>query len=287
MIRLIASDLDGTVLGPDFRFRPRTVEALQAAQDAGILVVFVTGRPYRWLDPVREQLGHDSVAICSNGAVVYDIGQDRILESETLPGAVVLELQERFHHVLPSPVFSVETLAGVVREPGWGETNVVESGEFREGPLPEVLEPAAEVIKFLVRDDAMPPRDLVEAVREVTGEEVSVTHSIASLPLAEIGQKGLSKGRTLSRWCADRDISPQEVAAFGDMPNDTAMLCWAGEGYAMASGWPEVIQAVGRTCPPFEEDGVAQTIEDILIREEADSPAPPGSTRPSRTARRN
>ena len=68
MIRLIASDLDGTLIGKDFRFRPRTLHALQAARAAGIQIVFVTGRPSRWLTPIREQTDFDSYAICSNGA---------------------------------------------------------------------------------------------------------------------------------------------------------------------------------------------------------------------------
>lgn len=76
-VRLIASDLDGTVLGPDFRFRPRTLEAIAAARDAGIQVVFVTGRPKRWLDPLHEQLDDVGVVICSNGAVVFDPGSCR------------------------------------------------------------------------------------------------------------------------------------------------------------------------------------------------------------------
>ena len=77
MIRLIASDLDGTLIGKDFRFRPRTLHALQAARAAGIQIVFVTGRPSRWLTPIREQTDFDSYAICSNGAVIYHLGLTR------------------------------------------------------------------------------------------------------------------------------------------------------------------------------------------------------------------
>jgi len=68
----------------------------------------------------------------------------------------------------------------------------------------------------------------------------------------------------LARWCDLEGIAAEDVLAFGDMPNDTSMLQWAGHGYAMASGWPGVIEEVGRTCPGFEDDGVAQVIEEIL-----------------------
>lgn len=271
MIRLIATDLDGTVLGPDFRFRPRTLEAFAAAEEAGVDVVFVTGRPYRWLQPLREQLAYESVAICSNGAVIYDLGADRILASETVDPGVIPPLLARLRAELPGAALSAEALDGIYTDPGWGQTNVLEtSPDVVRGPLEQVLPADAGVVKLLVRQDGTDPEALYERVRELAGEQVSVTHAVATLPLAEIGQAGLSKGRTLARWCAERGIRAEQVAAFGDMPNDTAMLRWAGHGYAMASGWPQVIEEVGRTCPGFEEDGVAQTIERMLAEGAAD-----------------
>ena len=237
MIRLIATDLDGTVLGPDFRFRPRTLEAFAAAEEAGVDVVFVTGRPYRWLQPLREQLAYESVAICSNGAVIYDLGADRILASETVDPGVIPQLLARLRAELPEAALSAEALDSIYTDPGWGQTNVLEtSPDVVRGPLEQVLPADAGVVKLLVRQDGTDPGALYERVRELAGEQVSVTHAVATLPLAEIGQAGLSKGRTLARWCAERGIRAEQVAAFGDMPNDTAMLRWAGHGYAMASG---------------------------------------------------
>lgn len=83
-------------------------------------------------------------------------------------------------------------------------------------------------------------------------------------PLVEIAQRGLNKGRVLADFAASLGIGPDEVAAFGDMPNDFEMLDWAGHGYVMASGLPELKDRVGRICPGFEEDGVAQIIERML-----------------------
>lgn len=266
MIKLIATDLDGTVLGPDFRFRDRTLEALRAARSAGVEIVYVTGRPHRWIEPVREQLEYESVAICSNGAVIYDVSQGQVLHAETVPTEMILGLHATLRETLPGAHYSVETLAGVVSEPGWPQTNLLETGQGTIGPLDELLTADSQIIKFLVRDESMDPRTLYETVQDKAQNQVSVTHAVANMPLAEIGQAGLSKGRTLARWCAAEGIAADEVVAFGDMPNDTTMLQWAGRGYAMASGWPEVIQTVGRTCPAFEEDGVAQVIEELLER---------------------
>lgn len=264
MIKLIATDLDGTVLGPDFRFRDRTLEALRAARSAGLEIVYVTGRPHRWIEPVREQLEYDSVAICSNGAVIFDVARDEVIEAETVDAEVILDLRARLGERLPHASYSVETLAGAYSEEGWPDTNLKDAHRRTVGPLHRSLPADAQIIKFLVRDDSMDPRELFEVVRRVGDESVSVTHAVADLPLAEAGQPGLSKGRTLARWCEAEGISAEEVLAFGDMPNDTSMLQWAGHGYAMASGWPGVIEEVGRTCPGFDDDGVAQVIERVL-----------------------
>ena len=96
------------------------------------------------------------------------------------------------------------------------------------------------------------------------GELVSVTRGVVGEPLIEMGSKTVNKGRTLAQFAARHGIEAHEVIAFGDMPNDAEMLCWAGRGYAMASGEPALIKKVGRTCPPFGEDGVAQVIEAML-----------------------
>ena len=91
-----------------------------------------------------------------------------------------------------------------------------------------------------------------------------MTRGVVGEPLVEMGSKTVNKGRILEKFAARHGIEAHEVMAFGDMPNDAEMLCWAGEGFAMASGQPALIAKVGRTCPPFHEDGVAQTIEAML-----------------------
>lgn len=263
-VRLIASDLDGTLLGPDFRFRPRTVEAIHAAQDSGIPVVFVTGRPVRWLDPLREQLGHDGVVICSNGAVVYDLAAERVLGSSLFAPAEALAVMAEVaaHH--PGTLFAAETLEGVYTDHGWARSDRMETGSPRVGPLPERLPHGAELVKLLAKLDRADPHEYFRALVDLVAGRLSVTHSVAAAPLVEMGQQGLTKARTLAQYAAERGVGPAEVMAFGDMPNDLEMLTWAGHGYAMACGHPAVAAAVGRTAPPFEEDGVAQVIEALL-----------------------
>ena len=89
-IKLVATDLDGTLLHPDGSISPRTKAALAAADAAGLLIAFVTGRPPRWLDDVVEASGHRGVAVGSNGAVLYDLETEQIISARTLDPATVL-----------------------------------------------------------------------------------------------------------------------------------------------------------------------------------------------------
>ena len=120
------------------------------------------------------------------------------------------------------------------------------------------------MVKLLAKLDDADPAAYFERVREIVGDRLSVTHSVAAAPLVEMGQRGLTKARTLERFAAELGVSSAEVMAFGDMPNDLEMLTWAGRGYAMADGHPGVVATVSRTAPAFTEDGVAQVIEQYL-----------------------
>ena len=135
-----------------------------------------------------------------------------------------------------------------------------------EAKIAEALERigSTPVIKYLIRVPGMDPDILQARVHQAVGSLVAVTRGVVGEPLIEMGSKDVNKGRILEKFAARHGIETHEVMAFGDMPNDAEMLCWAGEGFAMASGQPALIEKVGRTCPPFHEDGVAQTIEAML-----------------------
>ncbi len=283
-VRLVASDLDGTLIGPDFRFRPRTQEALTSLEQAGIPIVFVTGRPSRWLHPLRDlHRLRESVApraggreqtpigavICSNGALVYDMAGDTVLSSSTLGAPAALEAVARLRARFPGALFSAETLRGVAAEPRWLTRDRTRIRDARIGPLEQILEPDDRIVKLLSRLDGAVPEEFVEGVRAEVSDLVSVTHSVPREPLAELALPGLSKAEALAEHCAQRGISAHEVLAFGDMQNDLRMLQWAGYGYALRSGDPAVVAAVERTAPGFDDDGVAQVLEQLLAQRAA------------------
>src|ERR1700677_1042403 len=105
---LIACDVDGTLIGDDERITPRTRHAVLAAVAAGAQFVLATGRPPRWIPPVVEQLGFAPMAVCANGAVIYDPATDRVLSAKTLSVATLGELVEIATRVIPGAGLAVE-----------------------------------------------------------------------------------------------------------------------------------------------------------------------------------
>ncbi|MCU1573026.1 MAG: family hydrolase [Micrococcaceae bacterium] len=264
-MRLVASDMDGTIVGHDGKISARTVAAFQAAAEAGVEVVFVTGRPPRWLDPLRRQIGHTGSVICSNGAVVYDLAAEQVLSSHLLPASVVLDVRSRILQVAPGALFAVETLDGLLVEPGFLEPQSADLlGEFSPAPLPEALQADMEVVKFLAVARQGGADAFLGQVRPAVEGLLEVTHSAPTAPLLEMGPRGINKAVTLAAYADARGIGSEDVIAFGDMPNDIEMLKWAGSGYAMASGHAEALAAANLRAPRFEDDGVAQVLEERL-----------------------
>lgn len=268
-MRLIASDLDGTILHRDETISARTVAAFAAARRAGLQVVFVTGRPFRWLDPVQRAFGHLGTVICSNGALVYDLEGERVLASHTITGATVAEVQRVVRAHQPHAAFAAETLAGLLLEPGFLDERdqATRLPAVTEAPFEASRLDAEGVVKLLAKTtgiDAESFQHLVE--RDVAGL-VSVTHSAPGVALLEMAHPEVNKAVTLAGYAQDLGIGPAEVLAFGDMPNDVQMLAWAGRGYAVDSGHPLAKAAAGRTTASLHEDGVAQVIERLLAGE--------------------
>ncbi len=255
--RLVATDLDGTVIRTDGTISPRTVTALQAVEAAGAAVVFVTGRPPRWMGEVAAATGHTGLAICSNGALVWDLHHERVVERFELSVEVVQDLVQRLRDALPGIAFGAEAVGGFRHETAYA---------LRYAPEGVVavdrLEPDEPLVKLLVRAEEGDVDELLAAAREVVGDLAEVVHSSTSgEALLEVSASGVSKATTLARMCEERGIDAAEVVAFGDMPNDLPMLAWAGTAYAMGNAHPDVLAAADRTTLTNDEDGVAVVLE--------------------------
>ncbi|MFE0640491.1 Cof-type HAD-IIB family hydrolase [Streptomyces sp. NPDC058877] len=265
--RLIATDLDGTLLRDDKSVSERTIAALAAAERAGIEVFFVTGRPARWMDVVSDHVHGHGLAICANGAAVVDLHSGgTFLEVRPLERPVALDVVEALRTAAPGTSFAVELTTGIHYEPHYppffldpGATvATAEKLLFEEEP-----HSAAPVLKLLAQHSELDPDAFLSIAREAAGDRAAFTRS-SPTALIEVSALGVSKASTLALCCAERGITAEEVVAFGDMPNDIEMLSWAGRSYAMGNAHPDVISAASGRTVGNNEDGVAVIIEQLV-----------------------
>ena len=258
--RLVASDLDGTLLRDDGTVSARTTRALAALADAGIDLVLVTARPPRWVDHLPFVPAH-GVVICANGAIVYDVAHTRVLEHRALGDDVVCAVAADLRTALPDAVFAAERPAGFATEYAYRSHFPDPEDVVRADRIEETLDGAT--VKLLVTSAATPDAELVAAVDRALAGRAVVLHSGAD-GLAEVHHPAVSKAAALGRWAAERGIAADEVWAFGDMPNDLPMLAWAGRSFAVANAHPSVLAAADEICGANEDDGVAQVLETLF-----------------------
>ncbi|NKQ23746.1 HAD-IIB family hydrolase [Streptomyces galbus] len=268
--RLIATDLDGTLLRDDKTVSPRTVAALAAAEQAGIDVFFVTGRPARWMDVVSDHVHGHGLAICGNGAAVVDLhggpGAHRFVKVRELPRQNALDAVRLLRDAAPGTVCAVEQTYGFHQEPDYPKLHMETPDDL--APAEELLAPDGvasrePILKILAYHPTLDPDAFLTVARLSVGDRANVTRSSPSA-LLELSGPEVSKASTLALCCAERGISHEEVVAFGDMPNDLEMLTWAGRSYAMGNAHPDVLAAASGRTAGNNEDGVALVIERLL-----------------------
>ena len=264
--RLVATDLDGTLLRSDGTCSERTRASLAAVELAGIQVVLVTARPPRWLHELVDLVGEHGVVLCCNGAFVYDVRGRKILDERCMAAGVVGQIAEDLRDALPGVAFAVENRVGFAREPGFRDERTTPQ-DRTSALLEELLDPLPG--KMLARCDHVPAEQFHQVVVEVVGDRAVVSYSGAS-GLAEISAPGVTKAAALGEWCALQGIDPADVFAFGDMPNDLPMLTWAGRSFGVANAHPEVLDMVDEVCASNDDDGVAHVLEAVLARHEAE-----------------
>ncbi len=271
-LRMVATDLDGTVVRPDQTMSGRTVAALRACAAADVRVVLVTGRPPRWTRHVLDELG-TGTAICANGALLLDGATGEVSRARTVAHDQVRHVVDVLRGRWPQAQVALETTDGFAREPGYVTRWDAATDELAVAPLEELLAGAAgrppQVVKVLLRVEGGDADAMLALARELVLDHVVPTHSNAADGLLEMGATGVSKAAALAQVAAEHGVDPQDVAAFGDMPNDVPMLAWAGRGYAMTGGHPEALAATDLTAPPLHEDGVAQVVEALLAAQGA------------------
>jgi HAD superfamily hydrolase (TIGR01484 family) len=243
---LIASDVDGTLLDADENVSPRTRSAVRAAVDAGTRFVLATGRPPRWVHPVVDALGFAPMAVCANGAVIYDPATDRILSVRTLSADQLGELAEIATRVIPGAGLAVERVGRSAHDAA--------TPQFVEDLL------GAPAIKLLIRKSDARSSDMAAELTKHVGLQGDITYSTNN-GLIEIVPLGVSKATGVEEVARPYEITAEDVVAFGDMPNDIPLLRWAGLGVAMGNAHPEAIEAADEVTAPNTDDGLARVLE--------------------------
>jgi Cof subfamily protein (haloacid dehalogenase superfamily) len=262
---LIACDVDGTLFDETESITPRTRDTVRAAVAAGAYFLVATGRPPRWIRPVVEALGFAPMAVCANGAVIYDPENDRVLSARTLAVDTLAELAELATRVIPGAGLAVERIGErahdtatpqFISSPGYEHAWL--NPDNTEVSIDDLL--SAPAIKLLIRKSGARSEDMAAELAKHVGIEGDITYSTNN-GLVEIVPLGISKASGVEEIARPLGIASDEVVAFGDMPNDIPMLLWAGRGVAMGNAHPDVQDAADEVTAPNTDDGVARVLE--------------------------
>lgn len=261
--KLIATDLDGTIVPHDEGISRRTIAAFTKARDLGIEIFFVTGRPPRWMGDIREAFSFGS-AICCNGGLIYDLHNDKVLEEWMIQPAELQRAVDILRDTIPNVSFAVESNDHFHREkayiPRW-DIGMDDVGVERIDTVTN--RPALKLLARLSQQEISADEMLALATPALQGV-VNVTHSANNDSLLEISALGVSKGETLAVMAARIGLTAADCVAFGDNPNDFSMLQWAGRSYAMIDGHPAGPANAKDVAPSHKQDGVAIVIEKLL-----------------------
>ncbi|MFC1233167.1 MULTISPECIES: HAD family hydrolase [Streptomyces] len=259
---LIATDLDGTLLRGDDTFSDRSRAALALAARAGVRHLVVTGRPAPRVRPLLDDLGATGLAVCGQGAQVYEAGTDRLLWSVTLD-------RELAETALGKIEAEVGELYAAVDQDGVDGLTLIEPGYLMPHPtLPAVRVErrddlwARPISKVLLRHPHLTDDELTATARSVVGSLATVTMSGPGT--VELQPCGVTKATGLALAAEHLGLEPGRTVAFGDMPNDIPMFGWAAHGVAMANAHPELKAVADEVTASNEDDGVAVVLERLF-----------------------
>lgn len=273
-IRLLAVDIDGTMLNSQFHIAQRDIEALRHAHASGIEVMAVTGRRHTFALPIVEQLGFDLWLISSNGAI-----------TRSLRG-------ENFHRDLP-PLETCRQLCSVMND--FRGNMVITFDKESKGALvlermdeltvsiQRWLEKNMQYIDFVVPVENALVTDPVQtmfcgtiaSMREALAQLESsnimqhvtvlrTEYPLRDLTIVDVLNRDCSKGHAVARWSAHRGIAREQVMAIGDNYNDIEMLAFAGLPFIMGNASDELKSRGWTVTRTNDECGVAAAIESVL-----------------------
>jgi len=266
-VRLLALDLDGTIVGDGTQISPRVRSALRKAIDAGVHVTLASGRPFHQTRLFANELGIHEPLICYQGAVVQDPDSEEVYFLRGVP----LHLAQEF--------------IDLAREHGWSLCLFLDGRLYVErvtplvrfyaeyGPIQEELNPVGDLKAFLSREpiklivvtDAKQATMVNDLLRERFAGRLRIVRSFACF--VEGTHPAASKGQALSFLAQKLGVTQAETMVIGDNDNDVDMVAWAGLGVAMGNASPAVKAVADYIAPTIEEDGAAEAIERFILEQ--------------------
>jgi Cof subfamily protein (haloacid dehalogenase superfamily) len=268
--RLIALDLDGTLLDNSLQIRPRTIDALRQARDRGAQVMIVTGRHHTSAQAYWHQLDLELPAICCNGGYVYDYRAGKPLAGDPFTRSEARELLSVVRaRSIHATIYTDVAMA--YEEERRHLANMRQWGLTQPEPVRPCLTPVASfdrliieaviIWKFLIASDD--PASLEEFTRAARDRGLDFVRS--SSDRVDVARPGNNKGRRLAEFIAQRNILPREVIAFGDQDNDKEMLELAGLGVAMGNSRQEVRASADWVTGSNDSDGIADALQRFVL----------------------
>ncbi len=271
-LRLIAIDIDGTLLNPDFQISQTDLDTLRRAHSESIEVILVTGRRHTFALPIAQQLGFDLWLISSNGAITRSLAGETF-HRDLLPQPICRELVHVMKEFRGQTVLTFDSDG-----PG---TIVTERLDELEGSIQRWLEKNLRYIQFTVPlEDALttdpvqamfcgPVADMQRALQRLANCGLPVTvlrteYPGRDLSIVDVLNAGCTKGRALARWASYRRLIPDQIMAIGDNYNDIEMLAFAGHPFIMANASEELRGRGWSLTRSNAESGVSAAVEQVL-----------------------
>ena len=263
-IKLIATDLDGTLLRDDKTISDRNVQAIRSAIEQGIIVVIASARPPRAVKPFYEKLQLNTVQVNYNGAAHYDMVRGKFVKHLPLDAAFVREIVDVAREVDSEVCVSLEVLDKWYTDRIDDTLPVETSKHFSPDKLAHLDELFEEPVTKLM---LLAPKKRLEKVHDIVRKQFgnSIAIHMSDEHLIQIVDPSVDKEHSLKEVAAHYHIARENVMAIGDAQNDAGMIAWAGLGIAVDNAWLEAKSVADHIVASNQDDGVAEAIEKYAL----------------------
>lgn len=270
-IKLVALDVDGTLLSSQKKLTPRVIRTIERVATRGVRLVLASARPPRGLITLHQQLGLDTHLVSYNGALIIEPGSHHVLEHRPLPPALVQQIIEVVRGIEPTTWFGLDNLDA------WREVPVpavVSAAQSPADAVPQldlgmgVAAPPAEFVdqpatRLLFQTTAERRADVATALAERFAGRINA--AITDNHVVQVQHAQADKAHALARLARHYHVPRQSVMAIGDARNDLGMLRWAGLSLAMENAPPRVRKAAHAVIPSNDDHGVAHALEQYIL----------------------